>query len=86
MVKVDYFFIHRVPGPQKRRVQRTSPGTRQRPYKDPYAPVDGQDDDQWERDSMVSAWSMGSDVRHALYDDVENSVVSFYHKFYLVFM
>ena len=40
-------------------------------------PLSGEDYDQWERESVVSAWSMGDDVRHILYDDVASSIVSF---------
>ena len=39
-------------------------------------PVSRDDYDQWERDSVVSHWSVGDDVRHILYDDVASSIVS----------
>ena len=66
-------------GPPSKRTYKPPAGravSRQRPYKDPYAPVSQADYDQWERDSVVSAWSMDDDVRHILYDDVASSIVS----------
>ena len=66
-------------GPPSKRTYKPVPSrtvTRQRPYKDPYMPVSRDDYDQWERDSVVSHWSVGDDVRHILYDDVASSIVS----------
>ena len=68
-----------VTGPPSKRTYKPPAGreiSRQRPYKDPYMPLSQADYDQWERESVVSAWSMGDDVRHILYDDVESSIVS----------
>ena len=40
-------------------------------------PVSHEDYDQMDRESVVSAWSMGDDVRHILYDDAASSIVSY---------
>ena len=65
--------------PSKRSIKPPSTRTisRQRPYKDPYMPVSHEDYDQMDRESVVSAWSMGDDVRHILYDDAASSIVSY---------
>lgn len=61
-------------GPSGKRGGFKSLVSRQRPYQDPYAAVAAEDFDQFETASVVSAWSMGDDVRHILYDDVESSL------------
>ena len=68
-----------VTGPPSKRTYKPPAGrglSRQRKCKDPYASLSQADYDQWERESVVSDWSIGDDVRHILYDDVESSIVS----------
>lgn len=42
---------------------------RSRPYADPYK-------DRWDKDSVLSDWSVDEDVRRLLYDEDESSTVS----------
>ncbi|XP_053394280.1 ciliogenesis and planar polarity effector 1-like isoform X3 [Mercenaria mercenaria] len=59
--------------PPSKRVHK--PGvSRQRPYRDPYTSMAPDDLDRMETASVVSAWSMGDDVRDILYNDVESSI------------